>query len=64
MLRGSAATLRVSVVECVRTGELASLTVTVTEPLVAGPEGVPEITPVADASDKPAGSDPLLTDQL
>jgi hypothetical protein len=55
--------LSVSAADCLRAGEPESLTVKVTEPLVTGAAGVPEITPVATASDKPAGSDPLLTDQ-
>ena len=56
--------LIVSAAECVRAGEPESLTVMVTERLVTGAAGVPEITPVAAASDKPGGSDPVLADQV
>jgi len=43
--------------------ELASLTCTV-KLLVPVPVGVPEIAPVLDASDSPAGRVPALRDQL
>jgi hypothetical protein len=43
--------------------ELASVTCTV-KLLVPVPVGVPEITPVLDASDSPAGSVPEVMDQL
>ena len=56
--------LIVSAAECVRAGEPESLTVMETERLVTGAAGVPEITPVAAASDKPGGSDPVLADQV
>jgi hypothetical protein len=56
--------LTVSAAECVRAGEPESLTVKVMERLLTGAAGVPEIAPVEAASDKPAGSDPPLTDHL
>jgi hypothetical protein len=43
--------------------ELASLTCTV-KLLVPVPVGVPEITPVPEASVNPAGSVPIVIDQL
>jgi len=54
--------LSMSAADCFRAGEPASLTVKVTERLLTGAAGVPEIAPVAAASDKPAGSAPPLTD--
>lgn len=41
----------------------ASVAVTV-KPTVVAVVGVPEITPVAAASDRPAGKDPTVTDQV
>ena len=43
--------------------ELASVTCTV-KLLVPVTVGVPEITPVAEASDKPVGKAPVTTDQV
>ena len=52
----------VSAADFVRAGVLESVTVTVTGLAVTAAVGVPEITPVAAATDNPAGS-PVI-DQL
>jgi len=58
---GGDTTLKLS--DCVAIAELASLTCTV-KLLVPVLVGVPEITPLLDASDSPAGRVPEAMDQL
>jgi hypothetical protein len=58
---GAALTMMVS--DLVAVSALASVTLTV-KVLVPVPAGVPEITPVVEASANPAGKVPEVTDQL
>jgi hypothetical protein len=58
-----AGTLTVMLSDFVAVSELASVTLTV-KALVPVPVGVPEITPVVEASASPTGNVPDVTDQV
>ena len=63
MAKDAAPTVIGSVVDCVTDGVLESLTVNLTGVALTVALGVPDIRPV-EASDSPAGSEPLLIVQL
>jgi hypothetical protein len=57
-------TVRVKVAVCVRAGLLESVTLKVSEVLATDAEGVPVIAPVEAFRVKPAGREPLGSDQM